>query len=71
MDAFEQTFHIKKTSVYFEYVKRAHELYKTRITEEESYKEIDNLKIVSDQIRECVNNSFEGDDHDVADNVIL
>jgi len=50
-------------AIYFEYLKRAHELYETRISEEESEKLMDNFGIDFGKIQECVNETFEGPNH--------
>lgn len=44
--------------MFFEYVKRAHQIFKNRITEDESYQVMSALTIDTDQIKKCVSGTF-------------
>lgn len=57
--------------MYFEYMKRAHELFIDRIDEKESYKLMEKMEINADVIKTCVKETFNGPDFAVNDNNVL
>lgn len=58
-------------SIYFEYMKRAHQLFVDRINEEESYKLMGDMDINTDVIKQCVKETFMGSDFTINDNLVL
>jgi hypothetical protein len=58
-------------SMYFEYMKRSHQLFVDRVDEAESYKLIDELGIKTDVIKKCVDETFKGPNHSIDENSML
>lgn len=58
-------------ALYFEYLKRAHELFVDRITEDDSYKLMDNWGINIEKVQQCVNETFDGPNHSFDNNNVL
>jgi len=61
----------EKGKQFFEYVKRAHEVFRTRITQEDSEKVMDGLEINQGLIEQCVERSFADGDPEHANNTLL
>jgi len=58
-------------SIYFEYMKRSHQLFVDRITEDESMRLMREMGINVDIIRKCVGDSFMGDSPALNDNSVF
>lgn len=63
--------HLPPQSTYFEYMKRAHQLFIDRIDSEESYALMRKLGINTDVIKKCVDETFSGSNHAINDNHVL
>lgn len=63
--------HLPPQSIFFEYMKRAHQLFIDRIDSEESYSLMNKLGINTDVIKKCVEETFSGSNHAINDNVVL
>lgn len=57
--------------MYFEYMKRSHQLFVDRIDEVESFKLMSSMDINVDVIRQCVKETFMGPDFAINDNQVL
>ena len=57
--------------MYFEYMKRAHQLFIDRVDEAESYKLMNELGVNTDVIKKCVDETFNAPDHKIADNRVI
>ena len=57
--------------MYFEYMKRSHQLFIDRIDERESYRLMDELNLNTSLIKTCVSDTFTGNNFAVNDNIIL
>lgn len=57
--------------MYFEYMKRSHQLFIDRVDEHESYKLMDEMNLNTSLIQACVSDTFTGNNYGVNDNIIL
>ena len=58
-------------AVWFEYMKRAHDVFIDRVDEQESFKMMESIGVYKGVIRKCVDESFTGKDYSKNDNVVL
>ena len=58
-------------ALYFEYMKRSHQLFIDRVDEHESYKLMDQMNLNTTLIKACVADTFTGSNYAVNDNIIL
>lgn len=63
--------HLPPQSMYFEYMKRFHQIFVDRIDHYESYKLMRKLDINDDVIKKCVKETFSGPNMAVNDNILL
>jgi len=70
-EAFQAMFKKGRATVYFEYIKRIHSIFRSRITEESSMMTMKALTINTDIIKDCVKASFANGDPATAENWIL
>lgn len=58
-------------SMYFEYMKRSHQLFVDRINEQESYKLMEDMSINTGFIKDCVEDTFYGKDFSKSENHVM